>query len=308
MEWGCRSMRVTNKTMLNNYLQNLNRNLNQMAKSQNQLSSGKEISKPSDDPFAVTRSMSLHTSINQNNQYLRNIEDSLGWVDMTDSALGGIGDILNRVRELTIKGANGSLSGTDRKAIQDEMEQLVGQVAQIGNSNYDGRYIFGGQKTTEAPFKVGEEGYILEYTGDQGKLKREISQNVTMEVNVPGDWIMEGKNAIGDSLSKTLKEIVEALDTGDNSQLGGELLGKLDGHIDNLLSLRSEVGAKSNRLEAAQTKNKDETLSMTELMSKTEDIDIAEKTMQHLMMQNVYMASLATGAKIMQPSLLDFLR
>src|SRR5690554_6008603 len=117
-------MRITNQSMLHNYLNNLNRNLARMAKYQDQMSSGKEIRRPSDDPFAVTRSMSLHTSINQNNQYLRNIEDSIGWVDMTDSALGNIGDILNRLRELVIKGANGSLAVTDRNAVRDEVVQL----------------------------------------------------------------------------------------------------------------------------------------------------------------------------------------
>lgn len=299
-------MRVTNKNMLNNYINNLHRNLGQMSKYQDQLSSGKEISKPSDDPFAVTRSMSLHTSINQNNQYLRNIEDSMGWVDMTDSALGSIGDVLNRARELVIKGANGSLADTDQKAINDEIKQLIGQVSQIGNSNYDGRYIFGGQETTEPPFEVVNNELI--YKGDEKNLKREISQNVTMDVNVPGKWIMEGKNGAGDSLSKTLSDIVVALENGNNSELGGDLLEKLDGHIDNLLSLRSEAGAKSNRLEAAKMKNEEETFNMTKLMSKTEDVDYAEKYMHYMTMQNVYQASLATGAKIMQPSLLDFLR
>lgn len=311
-------MRVTNKTMLNNYLNNLNRNLVQMSKYQNQLSSGKEISRPSDDPFAVTRSMFLHTSINQNHQYLRNIEDSIGWIDMTDSALGSMGDVMNRLRELVIKGANGTLSDSDRSAIKDEVVQLIGQVEQIGNTNYDGRYIFGGQETTEPPFETVVGTNVINYVPDdnpgynsmENMLKREISQNVIMEVNVPGDWITSGKDGSLD-LPGTLDSIVNALQVGDDESLealGGELLGQLDEHIDNFLSLRSEAGAKYNRLEAAKLKNEEETLNMTDLLSKTEDIDVAEKTMQYMMMENVYMASLATGAKIMQPSLLDFLR
>lgn len=298
-------MRVTNKTMLNNYLSNLNRNLTQMSKYQNQLSSGKEISKPSDDPFAVTRSMSLHTSINQNDQYLRNIEDSIGWVDMTDSALGSMGDILSRLKELSIKGANGTLSDTDRNAIKDEVVQLIDQVSQIGNANYDGRYIFGGQDTTEPPFT--NNNNLLEYNGDENILKREISQNVTMGINVSGNWIKSGKDGSID-LPNTLQNIVTAIETGDFTIAGGNLMKQLDDNIDNLLTLRSEAGAKYNRLEAAKFKNEEETLNMTELMSKTEDIDLAEKSMQYMMMENVYIASLNTGARIMQPSLLDFLR
>lgn len=303
-------MRVTNRTMLNNYLNNLNRNLRQMSKYQDQLSSGKEIRRPSDDPFKVTRSMSLHTSLNQNDQYLRNIEDSIGWVDITDSALGNLGDVMNRLRELMIKGSNdGALADSDSSAIKDEMVQLIEQVVQIGNANYDGRYIFGGQNTTEPPFRMDTSGggNIIVYDGDSNMLKREISQNVVIEVNIPGEWIMNSKDGSLD-LAGTLNGIITAIENGDSSQLGGTLLEDVDVHIDNFLALRSEAGAKANRLEAAKMKNEEESFNMTELLSKTEDIDFAEKIMQYMMMENIYLASLSTGAKIMQPSLLDFLK
>lgn len=300
-------MRVTNKNIINNYINNLNRNLRGMSKYQNQLSSGKVVNRPSDDPFAVTRSMALHTSINQNGQYLRNIEDSIGWVDMTDAALGSMGDVMNRLRELVIKGANGSLADADRNAIKDEVEQLIDQVAQVGNTNYDGRYIFGGQKTTEPPFSVNDN--TLEYKGNEAMLKREISQNVTMDINVPGNWITDGKDdSITSDLPTTLNDIVKALNDGDTEALGGDLLDQLDSHIDNILALRSEAGAKYNRLDAAKLKNEEETFNMTKLVSLTEDVEYSEKIMQYMTMQNVYQASLATGAKIMQPSLLDYLR
>jgi flagellar hook-associated protein 3 FlgL len=305
-------MRITNQSILHNYLNNLHRNLSNMAKYQDQMSSGKEIRRPSDDPFAVTRSMSLHTSINQNNQYLRNIEDSIGWVDMTDSALGNLGDIMNRLRELVIKGANGSQGDSERNAIKQEVQQLIGQMAQIGNTNYDGRYIFGGQSTTEPPFSV--ENNTLLYDGavdaQDLMLTRELSQNVTMDINVAGSWIMQGKvdEPVSVSLTDTLNSIVEALDNGDSNALGGNLLSLLDEHIDNILALRSEVGAKYNRLEAAKQKNEEETFNMKELLSKTEDVDLAEKIMEFSMMANVYYASLSMGAKILMPSLLDFIR
>ncbi|HHY81568.1 MAG TPA: flagellar hook-associated protein FlgL [Clostridiales bacterium] len=306
-------MRITNQSMLNNYLNNLNRNLVKMSKYQDQMSSGKEIRRPSDDPYAVTRSMSLHTSINQNGQYLRNIEDSLGWVDMTDSALGSMGDIMNRLRELVVRGANGSLSDADRNAILDEVIQLIGQISQIGNTNYDGRYIFGGQDTTKPPFEVLNNNELV-YNGAAGPehevLTREISQNVTIDINVPGTWIMYGKasDPLAVDLATTLNNIVVSLENGDTQALGGELLGQLDKHIDNLLALRSEMGAKYNRLEAAKLKNEEETFNMTKLLSKTEDVDLAEKIMQYSMMESVYYASLSMGAKILQPTLLDFLK
>jgi len=306
-------MRITNQGLLHNYLNNLNKNLTLMSKYQDQLSSGKEVRRPSDDPYAVTRSMSLRTSIKQNEQYLKNIEDSMGWVDMTDSALGHIGDILSRIRELTVKSANGAMSDTDLRSVRYEVEQLVSQIAQIGNTNYDGRYIFGGQLTTEPPF-TGDSG-VLEYHGATGAnaiLKREISQNVIMEINVPGNWILEGKNGeLTEDLPSLLGRIITALDSGDASsikELGNEILTRLDSHIDNILTLRSEIGAKYNRLEAAKQKNEEETFNMTDLLSKTEDIDFAEKIMHYAVLSSVYNASLSMGARILQPTLLDFLK
>lgn len=305
-------MRITNQSILHNYLNNLNKNLANLSRYQDQMSSGKEVRRPSDDPFAVTRSMSLYTSLNQNAQYLRNIEDSLGWVDMTDSALGHLGDIMHRLRELVVKGATGSLADADRDAIKDEVIQLVGQLAQIANTNYDGRYIFGGQDTTKPPFEV--DGYQLIYTGASGQdkemLTREISQNVVMEINVPGSWLISGKagQALSDDLPSVLNEIVLSLENADTDALGGKLLEQLDKHIDNILALRSEMGAKYNRLEAAKQKNEEETFNMKELLSKTEDIDFAEKIMEYSMMANVYYASLSMGARILMPSLLNFLK
>ncbi|NLU36682.1 MAG: flagellar hook-associated protein FlgL [Clostridiales bacterium] len=305
-------MRITNQSILHNYLNNLNKNLANLSRYQDQMSSGKEVRRPSDDPFAVTRSMSLYTSLNQNAQYLRNIEDSLGWVDMTDSALGHLGDIMHRLRELVVKGATGSLADADRNAIKDEVIQLVGQLAQIANTNYDGRYIFGGQDTTKPPFEV--DGYQLIYTGASGQdkemLTREISQNVVMEINVPGSWLISGKagQALSDDLPSVLNEIVLSLENADTDALGGKLLEQLDKHIDNILALRSEMGAKYNRLEAAKQKNEEETFNMKELLSKTEDIDFAEKIMEYSMMANVYYASLSMGARILMPSLLNFLK
>jgi len=314
-------MRITNQGILQNYLTNLNRNLENMSVYQNQLSSGKEISRPSDDPFAVTRTMSLTTSIHQNEQYLQNIEDAMDWVDMSDSAMDSIGSAMNRLRELVLEGANGTNDGSAEDAISDEVKQIVSQLAQLGNTNYDGRYIFGGQETTKPPFRVDENG-MLYYDGAEGAgetmLSREISQDVVIEINVPGIWIMNGKNGefsetsdpadFSNTLAGTLTDILKALEEGDVEALGGKLLGQIDGHIDNMLSIRSELGAKSNRLDAAKKKNEEESFNMTKMKSKTEDIDFAEKIMQYMTMTNVYVASLSVGAKILQPTILDFLK
>ena len=287
-------------------MRNLNRNLSQMQKYHNQLSSGKVVSKPSDNPMLVAKIMDLNNTIMQNKQYNSNIKDTLGWVETQDSALSSVSASLNKARDLIIYGANGSLSPTDRQAIKDEMIMKVGEVADALNTNFDGRYIFGGQETTERPFIV--NGNTLEYRGDTKNISREISPGVQVELITRGNEIVGPTPNSSDELGELLNEIVEALNLGQSDKLSGDLLGRMDQQIDNLLRVRSQVGAINNRLEASQSRNETENLNLNKLLSEREDVDLAEKYMEFSVMKSVYQASLQVGAQILQPSLLDYLR
>lgn len=303
-------MRITNNTLTDGYLRNLSRNLDQMQKYQNQLSSGKEVSKPSDNPMVVSKIMNLENSIKTNEQYNRNIDDALGWVKTADGSLGEVTSSLLRARDLIIYGANGTLSETDRSALADEVEQLSGQLTQVLNTNYDGRYIFGGQATTKPPFGQEADG-TMKYNGNGENISREIAQGVNVEIPNRGDLLTivddpaDMNNAeVGD----VLKNIVTALRDGNTNELSGNLLGDIDKHIDNVICVRSKMGTTYNRLEASSLRNEAENLNMTELKSKSEDIDLAKKMMEFSVMSTVYEASLAVGAKVLQSSLLDYMR
>lgn len=305
-------MRITNKTLATNFLNNLNRNQAQMSKYQNQLSSGKVVTKASDDPMLVSKIMDLRNNIGMNLQFNSNISDTIGWVETQDGALNGATAILQRVRELIIYGANGTLSGSDRTAIKDEVVQNVEGLRDVLNANFDGRYIFAGQNTKSIPFKFTEaEGLSYNSTPDSGNDKnitREIGQGINVEL------ITSSKEIVGDDadgIGALLKNVIDALKTSDPAELdklSGEYLGKLDEKLESMLSLRSRIGAINNRLEASKSRNESENLNLNTLLSQREDIDIAEKYMEYNVMSTVYQASLAAGSKILQPSLLDYLR
>ncbi|WP_312461288.1 flagellar hook-associated protein FlgL [Proteiniclasticum sp.] len=302
-------MRITNNTLTGNYLRNLNRNLKAMQKYQNQLSSGKEVSRPSDNPMLVARIMQLDSNVRMNEQYEKNISDALGWTDTADGALNVVTSTLQRARELIIYGANGTLSETDRSALKDEVDTLQGQLMQVLNTNYDGRYIFGGQKTTEPPFAIVDEK-LTYVSKDNSNIEREISRGVNITIPTNGNGITVTNEIIGENadIGFLFKEISKALDSGNTEDLSGKLLGDIDKHLDNTIRFRSKMGAVYNRLESAKERNAAENLSMTELLSKSEDIDLAEKMMEFSTMRTVYQASLQTGAQILQPSLLDYIR
>lgn len=285
-------MRITNKVLVKGYLGDLTRNLENMRKYQEQLSSGKEIRRPSDNPFRVARSMELHNGISVNERYKTNIDEGIGWLETTDKALGQIGDALQRVRELAVAGGNGAYGPQEKESIKKEMEQIKGQIVQIGNTAFDGRYIFGGDKTTEIPFdQTGK------YNGSTEGLNREFTQGVILDIATRGDQFQQVFTCLDDLISK--------LGSGESTS---SEIGKVTDVTNQVLNLRAEVGAKSNRLEAMSNKNDEETFNMTELLAKTEDIDVAAKVMEYKVMESIYTASLQTGAKILQPSILDFLR
>lgn len=309
-------MRITNSTLSNNFMRNLSRNLEQMQKYQNQLSSGKLVSKPSDDPMLISKIMDLRANIGGNEQYNSNISDSIGWVETQDGALNGATGILQRIRELVIYGANGSLSTSDRGAIKDEVMQNIEGLKDVLNTNFDGRYIFGGQETKTPPFGITEDGELI-YYGSEKDINREIGKEVnvtllTSGLQVSGDAVDNGGDAAGkgqnNELGTLLKGILDSLKNGETEKLSGEHLENLDKQLESVLSLRSRIGAINNRLEAAKSRNEAENLNLNTLLSEREDIDIAEKFMEYSVMSTVYQASLSVGSKILQPGLLDYLR
>ncbi len=300
-------MRITNSVLSENFLANLNRNLAQMSLYQNQLSSGKVVTRASEDPMLVSKIMDLRNSVGLNIQYNSNISDTLGWVETQDSALDGATAILQRIRELLIYGANGSLTGSDRNAIKDEVIQNAEGLRDVLNTNFDGRYVFGGMKTKTAPFEF--VGNLLKFDdGQTDNIKREIGQGVEVTLITSSEEVV-GNSA--DDIGALLKNIIDALAGNDPDEVGklaGDYLEELDKKIEDMLSLRSRIGAINNRLSAAKERNEAENINLNKLLSEREDIDIAQKFMQYSVMSTVYQASLAAGSKILQPSLLDYLR
>lgn len=294
-------MRITNKVLTNNFINNLNRNSVQLSKLQNQLASGKEIEKPSDDPMGVSKIMNLTRDIDRREQYTKNMDDAIGWNNMTDTAMENISNSLQRLREITVQAANGTYSVSDKQQLLEEADQLIQQIAQDGNTMYDGRYIFAGNKIKNPPFDI-SSGELL-YSGDDGKMLVEVSPSLNVPINTTGE---EFNNSV--KLSDTLKSLKEALSTGDGDKLSNEVLGDIDDTLEGILNQRAKVGARTNRFESIKEKSNAETLNMKEILSKTEDIDVAEKMMEFMTMQSIYQATLSTGAKIIQPTLLDYLR
>lgn len=293
-------MRITNSMLINNFRRNLNVNLAEMERLQDQMSSGKKIKRPSDDPVNLVSALRLRTTITETEKYVANVNAALSWLETTDVALGQAGDLLQRVRELVVQGANDSLPQTSRQAIAAEVRQIKEQLLQVANTVHDGRYIFGGYKTLTPPFDA-----TGNYTGDAvADLQYEIGPGIKMTVNITGDDVF--KNAI--DVFQLLDNIVNDLNTANTASLSGVRLGAVDRAIDNILQVRADVGARVNRLELTRNRLEETRINVSDLLSRTEDVDMAEIITRLQMQENVYRAALAAGARIIQPTLADFLR
>lgn len=302
-------MRITNNMLINNMLNNLNNNLNRMNKYQNQLATGKKISLPSDDPIVASRALKLRTDVAEIQQYKRNVDDANSWMDITETTLGQMGDVMHRVRELAVQAGNETNTPEDLDKIKQEMGQLKVQMVHLANTTYAGRYIFSGFKTDKA--LMDDNGVFLIDISNSEQIHFEIGIGDDIHINVTGsDLFNNGTDAAaGDTsgLLATFDAIITALDAGDN-EAAGNMLGHIDDDINNILRVRSGIGARMNRLELTANRLEDDFINFTSLMSKNEDADIAEVIMNLMNEENVYRASLSAGARVIQPSLVDFLK
>ena len=300
-------MRITNSIMTKSYLNNLSKNLSSLAKLQEKGSTGKQVNRLSDDPITGNKIMNLRNNILENENYNKTIEQVLSWNNVQDTALQDATKSIRHIRDLTIRAAK-SQSQEERDAISGEVEQEVKALKDIFNTNYDGRYVFGNQRTKTPPFEFDGDG-ILRYTANQNgdnnnKIKREVGQGIEIELMTDGARL----NGKKDELGVFLNDLVKDIKNGEIDDLSNESIGKLDEHFDRLLGINTEIGAIDNRAESLKERNLTENISLKTMLSSKEDVDIVENYIESTLMSNVYQASLSIGAKILQPSLLDYLR
>jgi flagellar hook-associated protein 3 FlgL len=296
-------MRVTNNMLISNMMRNLNSTLKRMQRVHNQMSSGKRFSMPSEDPVGVARSLKLRADLNENRQFKKNAEDALSWLETTENALMQIKEVLQRARELAVQGANGVLSPEDCQKIAEEVVQLRDQLVSIGNSTYAGKHIFAGYKTNQAPVGLNPDG-SLNYAGDLGQIMYQVGVSDILQGNMTAPDIFRPG---GDDLFADMQSFIDALNAGDTGTIGG-IIGDIDVHMENILAKVAEAGAKVNRMKLVVNRLEDDYLNFNKLLSQTEDADMAEVITRLKSEENVYMAALAGGARIIQPTLVDFLR
>lgn len=286
-------MRVTQSMLSNNTLRNLSNNYNRLGKLQEQIHTQKKFTKPSDDPVSAMMGMNYRTDLNRIQQYTRNIGEVKNWVDSTDDALDKGVLALQRVRELTVQASNGTLEGYQRKAIAEEIKQLKEHLQNIGDTQVGGKYIFNGSDTNVRP---------SEADFSSGEVKLEVFAGITIQVNTEGAPLFKGMLEAGGDLD----QLVTALET-EGADIGG-MLSMVDKNIDQFLSARALIGAKQNRVDLMEDRLSQQEVFSNRILSNNEDIDMEKAIIELTSQESILRATLSAGSRIIQPTLVDFLR
>lgn len=328
-------MRITNGMMLSSMMRNMGRNLSRMDKLEQNLATGKKFMAPSDDPIGVSRSLRLNTDVANMDQYKRNVEDAQSWMETTEMAVNNLVTVFQRARELTVQATNGTNSAEETNAIASEIKQLKEQIINIGNTTYAGSYIFSGFKTNKPLFDK-DGNYSLKAKASDPDMALNTSEIIEYNVGIAermtvnilpqrlfgkidtaatppatADDAVNTNAAISTSdtpqMIKVFDDLIAGLESNNSADIS-KALTRIDMHFNNINAVRSEIGVKTNRLELTANRIEDDTINLKSLLSKNEDADMSEVIMNLKMQENVYKASLSGGARIIQPSLMDFLR
>jgi flagellar hook-associated protein 3 FlgL len=292
--------RVTESSIHTAVLQNLQRSISKGQKIQEQLSSGKTINRPSDSPTGTVTSMQLRGETRANQQYGRNADDGLGWLNTLQSSLDSSSTVVNQVRDLTVQALNaGSNDAQSNEAMATAIDQFKSTLIGIANTKYLDRPVFGG--TSTSPVAYNDDGT---FAGNSTPTTRTVGAGAKVRVDASGP---EAFGSGDTQLFSVLSDISANIRSGDSDALSASLK-KLDSAGDLLKSTLSDVGARYNRVEQMKQSSQDRLLSVTSQLSDVEDVDLPKTIMDMQLQQTSYQAALAASAKVIQPSLIDFLR
>lgn len=357
-------MRIADKMNYDQVNSGLQKNRSELSELQNQAATQKRVNKPSDDPLATTRVLSARTNINASQQYIKNINQAKTFLEYSDQSLGELTEILVRAKELAIgQSTDGGANAASRAVTATEVEQLIGQSVQVGNRKLGDRFLFGGYKTTDAPFDP-RGGY----RGDSGEIRVAINKEADVSINVPGSRVFLGQGIRGSRGSATtgsgvspgvspnslegaspkneapLRGPAQAAATDSaapisatQSQLSAtwrndgtnvfavlqdlevslrtnskegvqDSLDRLDEALAQVVLARSEVGSRLATLNSGTENLTKGVIDSKSLASSMEDVDTFELVSNLTKSESTLKASLESSGKLIQPSLLDFLR
>jgi flagellar hook-associated protein 3 FlgL len=302
------SARITSDMVASSVLGGIESAQVALARTQAELSSGKSILQPSDNPYGASQIVDLQSAIDGLTSYEKSASDGLSWMNASSSALASMDSQVQRVRELVLQAANGTESPGDLEDIADEVQQLTEGVKQDALTQFDGQYVFSGTLTSTAPYTQGPED---EYHGNASPVARALGPGSTVDVAVNlASALGSGTGAADGKLLDTLRTVAANLRAGTPASveaLRTTDLKSLETNLSALSGLQAEAGSVTDQINIALSRISSLQNTDTLQLSNVQDANIAKVTTEYSSEHAAFEAALKAGASIVQESLLEFL-
>ena len=292
-------MRITQSMILRNTMRSINNSRDDMHQIQNRISTQKKVQKASDDPISYSRAMRFRRSLEQNKQYIKNINDALSWTSSTSISLDQLYAYALDATEMATRGADGTVDADIRMQLAESVRGLLLESVNIGNSQYLGKSLFAGTMTDESePFSM--VGDVVTYLGNDEKIERRATENLVKEINTTGQELADTE------LFLALTDLITALEANDVMAINASM-DQMQTVKKNLLTLSTRVGSKQSNLELISLRLDDSNVKLAEYISDEEDAVMEEEVVRLASEEIAYQAALQSASKIMTMNIMDYL-
>lgn len=300
-------MRITDTVLHKNFINSLAYATERLYDSETKVLTNKRINKPSDAPVDVMTDLAIRTKLSEITQYQRNISRGKTLLQNSESVISQLSEIFQRLNTLAVQGASDSYGPTDKLSISYEVNQLLEQIVNYANNRTESTYIFSGTNSDVAPYIISRnaDGEISEVktVGSAGDITTVMGEHIKMKVNINGQDLFES----GENLFDIAIKLRDSLGANDGNQVRVQL-GRLQSATEKIINIQSVIGARVNRLDAADSRAADDNVTFTEFLSNTEDIDAAEAITNYQQELLTMQSSLQAGSRLLYPKLSDFLK
>ncbi|MFE5470761.1 flagellar hook-associated protein FlgL [Bacillus safensis] len=302
-------MRVTQGMISQNSLRNISKSYEKLSKINEQAQTGKRFTKTSDDPVAAVKSLQYSTALFRNEQYKNNLNEAQNWIDTSETSVTEIIDIMSNIRDKVLDAANGTKQPEDLAAIGVEIGQMKKQIIDAMNTQMLGKFVFNGTNTNVKPVVENADGtytFNFENYTDANAVQANISDGITLNVN-SNPISAFGGQASGQNVIEMLTDLENSLKNGTFAN-SDDAIGSIDQFKEVMSAERSDLGARSNRVDLVGSRLTSQFEVLKNAKSDNEDVESEKAILDLLQQETVNRAALATTAKVIQPSLVDFLR
>lgn len=292
-------MRITQTAVTRNMVKDIIKNTENLTELQHTMTTGKTIEKPSDDPVKFSMANRYRQAINNNELYIKNIVDARSWAEMNESIINDLYDRNLAAKEIAMKAADATMNEDDRQNLTKQVDAIIEEMVSLLNTQYLGKYIYGGTKTLEAkPFDY--DGTTVTYNGDTGQIVRRIAENMDVKINIDG--------AVFQSMQLVDKviELREALHNDDQVAIGNSI-NALEENCNRLSAISAQIGSLQKQLNATQNRLETTNTNLSSFISELEDADLIEIIAKYNAEELTYKAALQAASNAFNLSILDYL-